>query len=176
VDDDLTVCVTAEVSMLHTRECPHLGGDALAGLLPASVEQIEALPMCSSCRKVLDGGRRQVFATLDQAMEAYRTPLENRQRVREIAAQLAYGIVWIPASRSYIGVAAAPGSSALAYFGKGYADLHRETGGYDREWLPRNGGGGARVGSASLDAALPKICPTCFTALPGTGICDTCDT
>jgi hypothetical protein len=62
----------------------------------------------------------------------------------------------------------------VAYFGKGYADLHRAGGGYDTERLPRHGAVGARSSAAVIEARA-SMCPTCFTQLPAMGKCDDCD-
>lgn len=171
--DDLTLCVTGDIEMLHTRECPHLGAAALAALVPATSAQLEGLPLCSSCRAILDGERRSTYATFDQALEAFQMALENRPRAREIAAGLTYSRVWIPPSGSYIGVGGQAGTPAVAYFGKGYADVRMPEGGYGTEWLPINGAAGPRGGSHRQERV--EMCPTCFTQLPSTRVCDSCD-
>ncbi len=144
--DELSPQVTADASMLHTRECPHLGASALASLVPAASHQLKTLPMGSWCRDLLDGGRRQNYPNLEAAMEALPLPLENRHRVRQFAAKLSYAQIWVPASRSYIAVSAGPGSPCLAYFNKGFVDVHRPSSlrrdGATHEWehcsaLPR---------------------------------------
>lgn len=170
----LPLQVTRDATMLHTAECPHLGVEALAALVPASEAQLANLPVCSSCRDILDGGRRQWFPSFDAALEALPVPLENRTRMREVAAGLTYERIWIPASRSYIAVAGEPGSAAVAYFNKGAIHVHRPDGGYDRETLSTytagSGAEGARTGTSPL-----RLCPTCHTQLPMTGVCDVCD-
>lgn len=172
LDDLLQMQVTQDANMLHTRECPHLGRQALAALVPATEEQQEQLHTCSSCRDILDGGRRATFEDLGEAMEALPLPVENRARVREIAAELTYSQIWIPASRSYIAVAGTPGTAALAYINKGFVDIRRSVGGYDREVLPLSRAGGGRAsGAVSRPRAL---CSRCYTMLPASGICDTC--
>ena len=171
--EDLTLCVTGNAGMVHTVQCPHLEEAGLAALVPATTEQLERLPVCSSCRAILDGARRSTYATIDQALEALHMPLENRRRAREIAAELTFSRVWIPSSGSYIGVGGPPGTAAVAYFGKGYVELHVPQGGYETEWLPVNGAGGGRCSSAHLEQV--NICPTRFTQLPATNLCDTCE-
>jgi len=137
--DELSPQVTADASMLHTRECPHLGASALASLVPATSHQLKTLPMGSSCRDLLDGGRRQNYPSLEAAMEALPLPLENRHRVRQFAAKLSYAQIWVPASRSYIAVSAGPGSPCLAYFNKGFVDVHRPSQSQERWRDPRVG-------------------------------------
>lgn len=173
-DGALVLCVAPGVDMVHTQECPHLTKTGLAALVPATPEQLDVLPVCTSCRSQLDGARRRGFDSLDSALEAFQTPIENRQRIREIAAALDYSRVWIPASGSYVGIAGAPGTPAVAYFGKGYADVHQERG-YAREWLPVNGAGGRGSSPRSAREREVAVCPTCSTALPATGVCDGCD-
>ncbi|MGV8978776.1 MAG: hypothetical protein ACOH17_12080 [Cellulomonas sp.] len=93
--EDLTLCVTGNAGMLHTVECPHLEVAALAALVPATTDQLERLPVCSSCRAILDGARRSTYSTIDQAIEALHMPMENRIRAREIAAELTFSRVWM---------------------------------------------------------------------------------
>ncbi|MFS0703626.1 hypothetical protein AB6N23_03815 [Cellulomonas sp. 179-A 9B4 NHS] len=171
--DSLTLQVADGGTMLHTAECPHLGPDALASLRPATDEQLETLPTCASCRALLDGGRRQTFTSLEPALESLPVPLENRRRVREIAAGLTFTAVWIPASRSYVAVAEAPGITAAAYINKGFVDVRRPGGGYDRELLPHHGTRGRRGPGAHADAP-PRTCPSCHMQLPASGVCDDC--
>lgn len=171
-DQTLQLYVTPEGSMLHTTECPHLSPAVVAGLVLASEEQIAELPQCSSCRSILDGGRRRRFETLDSAMQEFQSPLENRPRLREIAATLDFDDIWIPASQSYIALAGAGG--VVAYFAKGYADLRSPAGGYDRELLPRHGAFGSRGAGGGPGEVVQPVCPTCFTQLPATGVCDMC--
>ncbi|GGC18221.1 hypothetical protein GCM10010972_34300 [Cellulomonas carbonis] len=142
--------------------------------MPASADQLELLAMCSSCRDILDGARRRTFATLDAALEALPVPVENRARMRQIAAGLTIAQVWIPPSGSYIAVAA-EGQAASAYFNKGFVDVRREAGGYDRHEMPSYRSGsrsGVRDSSAGVQVAL---CPSCFMQLPANGACDACD-
>lgn len=175
-DDELLLHVTPGSTVLHTTECQHLTADGLASLVPATAEQVATLAVCKSCQKVLDGSRREVFSSFESAMEAFHAPMENRPRMREIAGTLEFSEIWIPSSRSYIAVAARRGDSASAYFSVGFAEVRRPEGGYDTYEMPYNRlgdgtGGGSRGSQAEAELA---ICPTCFMALPQTGVCDTC--
>ena len=173
MDDPLDLFVIPGGRMLHTRECPHLGVENLTALRPASDGELDSLDVCTSCRAARDGARRRTFANLDEALEAFQCPVENRARVREVIARLPHAFVWIPAAESYIGVGAGPGTGASAYIGKGYLEVHTASGQYDRELLPVNREGGSR--SANSPATRPEtVCPTCYTVLPATGRCDTC--
>lgn len=173
--ETLTLWAAPGLDMLHTVECPHLTAASLKALTPATDEQRESMQVCSSCRGLIDGDRRQTFDSLDEALEAFAMPLDNRPRVRQIAAGLSYGRVWIPASGSYIGIAGAPGTAAVAYFGKGYADVHHP-GGYSRELLPAHDRDTSRGTNERKQPPEPPVCPTCYTQLPVTGRCDQCDT
>ena len=174
-DDEL--CVAPGWDMLHTRECPHLPADALQALRSATADDLSSRLVCRSCRKVLDGARRTRFASFDAALEAYRAPVENRPRMREIAAELDFAEIWIPSSGSYIAVAPARGVIAVAYFNRGFVDVREDGGGYRTIELPTNwlrGGSGAAGVSRRLDDLDRAVCPTCFMQLTVSGACDSC--
>jgi hypothetical protein len=170
------ICVVPGWEILHTRECPHLSAESLAALTPATRDQIDAYPMCKSCRAMIDGSRRQRFTSFEAAMEDFQAPLENRPLMRKVAASLEFAEIWIPASRSYIAVAERRGATAAAYFASGYIDVRKPEGGYDTVVLPVNS---LRVGGSSadrrLDLAERATCPTCHMQLPTSGRCDYCD-
>lgn len=170
--DGHVLYVNADATMVHTAACPHRSAAAAAALTAASDEQVTTLPVCTSCAAILDGWRRTTYDSLDNALEAYQAPVENRPRLREIAAELAYTSIWIPASGSYIALGGA--DAAAAYFGKGYADIHLPEGGYRRIELPYSGNAGNRAGGSAAGRAPAVMCDTCHTQLPATGVCDTC--
>lgn len=160
----------------HTRECPHLSAAALTELVTATAEQVDALPACAQCQDVVNGSRRRTFDSFEAAMEAFQAPLENRAKMREIAAGLTFGEIWIPASNPYIAVAPRRGDAVLAYFNRGYVAIHRPEGGYDDVALPLNWlREGGRSASASADDEQREVCPHCFMELPTSGVCGTCD-
>src|SRR5690606_15062442 len=101
----------------------HLEAASLDALRPATPEELEQLPVCDSCRAVLDGGRRRRFDSFEEALEAYQAPLENRPLMREIAAGLEFTEIWIPSSSPYIAVSPGPGERIVAYFNRGFVDI-----------------------------------------------------
>lgn len=176
--DPVELCVVPGWGMLHTRECPHLAADALGALVPATPEQATTLPVCLSCRAVVDGTRRRTFRSFDEALEAFQAPLENRPLMREIAAGLSFTEIWIPASGSYIAVAPARGITAVAYFNRGFVDVRTEDGGYRSVELPVNrlrDGNGSAAAARRMEDPGRGVCPTCFMQLPASGRCDACD-
>lgn len=160
----------------HTRECPHLTAAVLAELVTATAEQIEKVPACAQCQDVVNGSRRRTFESFEAAMEAFQAPLENRPKMREIAAGLTFKEIWIPASEPYIAVAPQRGEAVVAYFNRGYVALHKQEGGYDYVELPVNRlREGGRSASARLDDVQREVCQRCFMELPASGVCGTCD-
>lgn len=170
-DDE--ICVVPGLQALHTRECPHLSAESLDRLIPATPEQLDAFPMCTSCRAVLDGSRRERFTSFEAAMEAFQAPLENRPTMREVAAGLEFGEIWIPASRPYIAVAERRGVPAAAYFSRGYVEVREPDGGYRVVVLPVNSlrAGGGSV-ERRLELAERATCPSCYLQMPASGTCD----
>src|SRR5690606_28908470 len=172
----LELCTAPGLAMVHTRECPHLETEALQALVPATAEQLEELPMCSTCRSVLDGGRRHTFTSFDAALEAYQAPLENRPMMREIASELDFTEIWIPASSPYIAVSPGRGQRIVAYFNRGFVDIRDEDGQFRTVTLPVNWlrGGGSRAGEWREDEDRP-VCDSCYMQLPTSGVCGSCD-
>lgn len=121
--------------------------------------------------------RAQRFTSFEAALEAFQAPLENRKVMREIAAELDFGAIWIPASNSYIAVAPERGTTVLAYFNRGFVDIRQEDGGYRNVELPVNwlrSGGRSSSASTRLDDDDRAVCTTCWMTLPSSGVCDTC--
>ena len=58
------------------------------------------------------------------------------------------------------------------FVNKTFVDIHQETGGYEREWMP--GHRTTRSAGEAAPAQLPAVCPTCFVQLPASGRCDEC--
>ncbi|GIG41920.1 hypothetical protein [Cellulomonas phragmiteti] len=176
VEDADEICVVPGWQILHTHECPHLTAESLERLTTATPEQRDAYPMCTSCRAVLDGSRRQRFTSFEAAMEAFQAPLENRPMMREVAAELEFDEIWIPAPGPYIAVAVRRGVPAAAYFARGYVEVREPEGGYRVVALPVNslraGGGSAE---RRLEFAERATCQTCHMQLPASGRCDDCD-
>lgn len=122
-----------------------------------------------------DGGRRR-FDSFEAALEVYQAPLANRPRMREIAAELTFSEIWIPASGSYIAVSPGPDERIVAYFNRGFVEVRDDDGNLQAEIFPENwirdGGGSA---TSRLDAADRGVCAACSIQLPATGACGTCE-
>lgn len=179
---DYTVYVSAEDEpRLHWGTCASLDGQARQSLTIATAEQRNELPPCRYCWGAIGDVNRDPYTSLDAAMEALPLAIENRARAREIIAneaaqrEIPYPFLWIPPSRQYIGMSSGPGGVAVAYVNRGFVEIHRGAGTYHREVLPTHGAssGGARSGRSG--ASEQAVCPKCFTQLPATGRCDTCD-
>lgn len=176
---DLCVLPTARPAdqALHTRECSHLTADQLGDLVPASASQIAGLITCESCRAVLDGHRGQTFGSFEDAMEAFQAPLQNRKKMREIAARLDLTEIWIPSSAPYIAVAKQRGDHVSAYFNRGRVQVrNKKSGELDEIVLPT---GRATSGSRSAAARREEMargnCPRCWMELSPVGTCVSCD-
>lgn len=179
---DYAVYVSADDEpALHWGTCPNLDEQARQSLTIATAEQRNKLPPCRHCWGAIGDVNRDPYTSLDEAMEALPLAVENRARAREIIAreaaqrEIPYPFLWIPPSRQYIGMSSGPRGVAVAYVNRGFVEIHRGAGRYQREVLPTHGAssGGARSGRSA--APEQAVCPKCFTQLPATGRCDTCD-
>lgn len=161
---------------LHVLGCSHLQTTDLSQLIVADTTDRAERELCSECDKEIRGVGRTEYPSLDAAFEALKFPVENRPRMREIAAELDFDLVWAPQARSYIAAGHRDRhAAAAAYFNRGFVDVHLDSGGYTRHELPtavQRGGGEGRRQGAERNAAT---CPTCFLELPANGTCDTCD-
>jgi hypothetical protein len=150
---------------VHLPQCTHLS--VSTELLPVpEPEDLDAPGVCGSCADEARGIGRTYYDTFEDALRQYQAPLDNRPRYRQVAAQHEYDTIWIPRSRSYIGIAQG-NARAAAYFGKGYIWTY-ESG---LEEMPNYAGAssGAAAGAAERPA---QLCPVCHQALPATGVCD----
>jgi len=178
---DFSVYVSAGAPTLHRRACPSLDEQARQSLTVASAQQRGELAPCRHCWGAIGDVNREEFGSLDEAMKVLPLAVENRARVRAIIADEAaergipHPFLWIPPSRPYIGMSSGPAGVAVAYIHRGFVDIHRGAGKYHREMLPTHGvsSGGTRSGHSG--APEQAVCSTCFTELPATGRCDTCD-
>ncbi|WP_144722165.1 hypothetical protein [Cellulosimicrobium sp. TH-20] len=158
---------------LHIRGCSHLV-DTI-DLVEADDRDRVELDLCSECDKEIHGVGRTEYASLDEAFEALRFPVENRPLMRDIAGLVSFTKVWAPQSRSYIGVGHLDGRPAVAYFNRRFVDVRLSDGGYKRHEMPnftRGVGGVVKAGVAERPVVM---CPSCSTQLPATLVCDNCD-
>ncbi len=151
--------------MLHVPACSHLSWTSELVEITDAAEAAR-LELCLACESELAGCGRTTYPDLERALEALPVPLPNRTMVRELLDGFNAPLIWIPYSRSYIGVGGL--DVKTRYIGKGYVWVEGET-----FWLPdwsEHRGGGAG-GHAEKKAS---VCPTCRLVLPATGICDNC--
>ena len=150
---------------VHLPRCSHLS--ISSELIPVpEPEDLDDAGVCAECANEARGIGRIPFDSFDEALESYQAPLENRPRYREVASERDYDTIWIPRSRSYIGISKG-NTRAAAYFGKGYVWTY-EAG---LEQMPNYAGSSSGSGSGPGERPAP-VCPVCRETLPGTGICD----
>ncbi|GIG20977.1 hypothetical protein Cch01nite_17010 [Cellulomonas chitinilytica] len=157
---------TADGTRRHLRFCSHFSDTPADRILEAAVD--DGRPLCEWSAAEIAGQGQTRFETLDEALEAYRAPLENRDRMREVAAGFTYDKVWMPNSGSYVAIAV-EGQNALAYFGKTY--LWTAAGGTE---TLTGYVAGAGTGPASTRTQDERTCPTHHLSIPATGVCDYC--
>ncbi|MDQ0375985.1 hypothetical protein [Cellulomonas humilata] len=157
---------SATGTRLHLQFCPHFFDTDHDGIFEAAAD--DARPVCAWSADEIAGVGQRRFDTFDDALRAYRAPIENRERMHEVAGSFTYDKIWMPRSGSYIGIAV-EGTKALAYFGMTYlwtADLGTETlKGYIA---------GTGTGDRSPREFDPESCPTCHLTLPAIKVCDEC--
>ncbi|SEJ51702.1 hypothetical protein [Demequina mangrovi] len=120
---------------------------------------------------------RDYYATFDDALRAYAIPLENHALVRATVATLDFARIYIPAkTRPYIALEA-EGGSVVAYVNSGCIDIPIGGGLYKKVELPTNRLGSASGGGTKNHPSEEQRppCPLCFTELPASGVCGTCD-
>ncbi|WP_062378874.1 hypothetical protein [Demequina pelophila] len=118
---------------------------------------------------------RIYFDSFEAALAEFAPPAENRSTVRETVAGLEFARVYLPPSRSYIGLESADARRNVAKVHSGYIEITVARGERRYVELPINkirAGGGTRVRVAE---EAPAVCPRCFVAVPLTGVCVTCD-
>ncbi|ANC32160.1 hypothetical protein [Isoptericola dokdonensis] len=160
---------------LHVMGCSHLPSADPSDFVLADAADLADLAVCTECDKEIRGIGRIPYESLDAAFEDVKLPVENRPRMREIAAELDYTRIWAPQGRSYVAVGHLDGRAAAAYFTHGHVDVRVDDATYRREEMPnftRTSGRGGRVAATERPAA---VCPTCAVQLPATGLCDDCD-
>lgn len=118
---------------------------------------------------------RTYFTSLEAALSDFAPPVENRPRIRELVAAIDSESIYIPPSRTYIAIVPRSGGRIVAIH-YGYVDGLRDADGVlYGEALPVNAlrdGGSTRVDRAD---ETQGVCPSCFIALPTSGVCDACE-
>lgn len=143
---------------------------------------------------------RQRFTSLDAALSHVAIPVENLDAVREFVSRGLYAEYYVPSSRAYIGLK--PRSGKPPHFvAAGYIAYREDDGrarGIDLPVKPvarafaakspartKSVGPSTKVRSnkpstpqqraAAAAEREQAFCPTCFLALPATGVCANCD-
>ncbi|WP_062135192.1 hypothetical protein [Demequina aestuarii] len=125
-----------------------------------------------------DDSPRQYFENVEQALKEFRIPVENHRLARETLATFEHGRIYMPVkSRQYVAFEGREGPPALAWLHSGYVELRTAPGTYSHVPLPTNSIGGGSGGGTRRNRAdeQREPCPTCYTELPATGMCGTCD-
>ena len=99
-------------------------------------------------------------------MRVHGTPAAAVALIKEHLKFVTYDEIWLPYSKSY--VALGLDGRAVASFGKSYVEV-----GDHRVDLPGYVAG--RAAGRSSQPTYGETCPTCFIAMPLTGICDNCN-
>lgn len=154
---------TATGERLHIPPCPHVHG---VQLFPAYPTTTGSRQVCTWCQAEIDGVGRTYYDSLDDAMRAFGSFAETRDRIRRETANVPHDAIWIPNSRSYI--ALGEGGPAVCWIGKTYV-MHVRGDFVELPGYVAGAGGGT-------ETALREgnVCPTCFTVMPITGRCDSC--
>ncbi|WNM23641.1 hypothetical protein [Demequina capsici] len=129
-----------------------------------------------------DSDERTYFSTIEDAIADWRPPLDNITAIRDAVRILDYEHVYIPASRGFIALEAAGGAGEVGYVMPDFVSLQPLDG--ERTVVPLPVKGTPEPPVAKKRPKPKKIhavdvvhdlCPTCFTALPATGICAYCE-
>ncbi|MFW7413461.1 hypothetical protein [Demequina sp. SO4-18] len=140
---------------------------------------------------------RTYFSTLDGALADFELPLGAVDKARAAVRFLEYEHVFIPDSREHVALERAGESTPVAYITRTFVALHPPGGPSD--WIQiaeadqprpetvaprtadaRAGSGIRRASPRRRSAAEPArvtavaTCPSCYTNLPATGVCDWC--
>lgn len=151
-------------STRHLRACPHLQVTESERVLAATGEAPAGLPVCQWSQAEIDGVGRTYYPTFDAALERFGAPVENRARMREIAAGQTYDRVWTPYSMSYVAIGWGEAGPAVAWFLKSVV----YTGAQCEELA---GTGQTSRTATSVEDRPVALCPFCFTTLSNSGHC-----
>ncbi|MDN4473371.1 hypothetical protein [Demequina zhanjiangensis] len=124
---------------------------------------------------------RTYFSTIEDAIADWQPPLDNITAIRDAVRGLGYEHVFIPASREFIGLEAPAGGGIVGYVMPDFVSLQPLQGEKRMVPLPVAGSPApkpvkkAKAKKTSTAEEPPKLCMTCFTVLPATGICAYCE-
>lgn len=125
---------------------------------------------------------RTYFSTVEDAIADWQPPLDNITAIRDAVRGLEYEHVFIPASREYIGLEATAGAGIVGYVMPGFVSLQPLNG--ERIMVPLPVEGTPAPAPVKKKSKPKKVhpvdvvhnlCPTCYTALPATGVCAYCE-
>lgn len=153
---------TATGTRLHLPECPHVYGTDPH--VASAAEQL-AHPVCDWSTAQLEGHGRDHFDTIEDAMRHVGVPVENHDAILRAMAFVPKDDIYVVHSLTY--GALGFGGRTVAGFGKTFYWV-----GDKRVDLP-NYVATARAGHDVM-GAYGYPCPSCFLALPLTGVCDDC--
>ncbi|WP_062202695.1 hypothetical protein [Demequina salsinemoris] len=125
---------------------------------------------------------RKYFPTIEDAIADWQPPLDNITAIRDAVRGLAYEHVYIPATREFIALEAPAGAGIVGYVMPDFVSLQPLDG--EKQMVPLPVAGGPAPKPVKKKAKPKKVhavdivhdlCPTCFTALPATGVCAYCE-
>lgn len=135
---------------------------------------------------------RNYFSTLDGALADFELPLGAVDKARAAVRTLDFEHVFIPDSREHVALERAGQTTPVAYITRTFVAIHPPDA--PSEWVKiaepesveapaadagtkpakrRTSASGKRAAEPARASAV-ATCPTCYTNLPATGICDWC--
>ncbi len=124
---------------------------------------------------------RKYFPSIEDAIADWQPPLDHITAIRDAVRGLGYEHVFIPATRDFIALEAPAGKGIVGYVMPDFVSLQPLGGETRMVPLPVQGSPAPpapkAVKAAKVDKGEepPKLCPTCFTVLPSTGVCSYCE-
>ncbi len=161
-----TTYVANPTSKVHIGTCPHLSKRSV--LTEATPEQVESNGLCTHCEKEINGVGRTYFDDLEVALKTYgQHGHDALGRIRTALDGVDHDTVWLPASDSYVALAAE--GEALAWVGKGYVRVK----GRPLVELPSPQ---PRAGAGSLkEDVRGDLCEVHFMEKSVDGVCEMCE-
>jgi len=161
-----TLYATHQHGKLHIRPCSHMHRVEVA--IEATADQIRDNDVCSWCARELAGGGRRYFDNLDDALRAFGHGTDKAHRlIREAIDGIEYDVIWIPSSKSYVGLGL--GGPGVAWIGVGYVE-RKGLPTVELPWFVRAGGGGIKKG----EEARGDVCEIHWVEKSVTGLCGLC--